>query len=299
MPLRLFLVPLLACLTFAQELSIRPTLQVDDSFELECIRIREDSRRPQANGRSRTRISVRVLEANPKGFLLEWKQDATEFDNPEIIRNPIAAAASSAVKDLALQLELDAAGRFTRLRNEAEVTAKLRGVLESALASVARQISDARQRQSAETIVHRLMSPPVLLASAVRDAQTYFALNGASVNKEKPFTANLQQPSPIGGGTLPAQFRLTLDSIDAHTAKLSTVTVYDPKAVSQFSAQLAAQGAPGGEAPQLHIEDSAAYVYNRAYGIMGDVVVRRRITAGESINALDGWDIRLTRRPGE
>lgn len=303
----LFLLPL--CLAFSghafsQELTLRPTLQVDDTFELEIIRLREDSRRPQMNGRSRTPIHVRVLESNPKGLLLEWKQGATEFDNPEIIKNPIAAAASNAVKDLVLQLELNPAGQFARLRNEAEVTAKLQTVMESLLTALGRQIPDANQRQQVESLVRRLMSPPVLLASATRDAQTYFALNGATVDKEKPFTADLQQPSPFGGGAIPARFRLTLDSLDAHSASLATTTTYDPQAVARFSAQLLAQAAPASaqsaaKPPALHIEDSAAYTYNRAFGLMSDVVVRRRVSASGALNALDGWDIRLTRRPGQ
>ncbi|MBK7928798.1 MAG: hypothetical protein IPJ98_15285 [Bryobacterales bacterium] len=244
MTLRPFLFLLPVCLAFSQDLTLRPTLQVDDTFELEIIRLREDSRRPQMNGRSRTPIHVRVLESNPKGFLLEWKQGATEFDNPEIIKNPIAAAASNAVKDFVLQLELNPAGQFARLRNEAEVTAKLQNVMESLLAALGRQIPDAQQRQQVDSLVRRLMSPPVLLASATRDAQTYFALNGATVNKEQPFTADLQQPSPFGGGAIPARFRLTLDSLDAHSASLTATTTYDPQAVARFSAQLLAQAAP-------------------------------------------------------
>lgn len=309
MTLRPFLLLLPFCLAFSgqafsQELTLRPTLQVDDTFELEIIRLREDSRRPQMNGRSRTPIHVRVLESNPKGLLLEWKQGATEFDNPEIIKNPIAAAASNAVKDLVLQLELNPAGQFARLRNEAEVTAKLQTVMESLLTALGRQIPDANQRQQVESLVRRLMSPPVLLASATRDAQTYFALNGATVDKEKPFTADLQQPSPFGGGAIPARFRLTLDSLDAHSASLATTTTYDPQAVARFSAQLLAQAAPASaqsaaKPPALHIEDSAAYTYNRAFGLMSDVVVRRRVSASGALNALDGWDIRLTRRPGQ
>ncbi|MBN8733820.1 MAG: hypothetical protein J0L64_25010 [Acidobacteria bacterium] len=304
MTLRPFLFLLPVCLAFSQDLTLRPTLQVDDTFELEIIRLREDSRRPQMNGRSRTPIHVRVLESNPKGFLLEWKQGATEFDNPEIIKNPIAAAASNAAKDLVLQLELNPAGQFARLRNEAEVTAKLQTVMESLLAALGRQIPDSQQRQQVDSLVRRLMSPPVLLASATRDSQTYFALNGAMVNKEKPFTADLQQPSPFGGGTIPARFRLTLDSLDAHSASLTTTTTYDPQAVARFSAQLLAQTSPAPHAaaqaaPALHIEDSAAYTYNRAFGLMSDVVVRRRVSASGTLNALDGWDIRLTRRPGQ
>ena len=117
-------------------------------------------------------------------------------------------------------------------------------------------------------------------------------------------TADLQQPSPFGGGAIPARFRLTLDSLDAHSASLATTTTYDPQAVARFSAQLLAQAAPAAQAPAaqppaLHIEDSAAYTYNRAFGLMSDVVVRRRVSASGTLNALDGWDIRLTRRPGQ
>lgn len=291
---------ILPLLGWAQALTLRPSLQVGDEFEIEFIRSREDARRPQTNGKSRTVVHVRVLEASPKGFVLDWRQGATSVTNPEIVKNPVAAAAANAVKDLRLEVVLDPNGSFAGLRNQAEVTAKLQSVIENLLASFRQQLPDAQQRQAVEALVHRLMAPPVLLAAASGDVQTYFGLHGAIVTKGKPVENSIHQASPLGAGTIPATFRVALESLDAHNANLTSTTTYDPRALAALTKQLLAQAPPGTVPtpfPTLEMSDTGRYVYNRSFGLMNEINITRRVTADEGNTRLDGREIRLLTRP--
>jgi len=273
---------------------------VGDSFELELVRVREDSRRPQANGKSRTVVRVRVLEAGPKGFVLEWQQGATAFDNPEIVKNPIAAAAANAVKDMSIEAILGSDGEYVGLRNQAEVAGKLQSMLDGMLSSIGKQLQDPSQRQTVETLARRLMSPEFLLSAAASDVQTYFGLHGAVLVKGKSVETPIQQPSPLGSGTVPATFRVTLESLDAHQANLSSDTAYDSRALAALTKQLAAQAAPGATSTlpsTVEMTDSGRYIYNRAFGLMNELAITRRIVAGEGATRVDGREIRLLTRP--
>ena len=291
---------ILSSAVFAQELTLRPSLQLGDTFELEFSRAREDSRRPQTNAKSRTVVRVRVLEAGPKGFVLDWQPGETAFDNPEIVKNPIAAAAANAVKDMRLEAILGPDGAYAKLRNEAEVLSKLQSMLDGMLMSLGQQLQDASQRQTVETLARRLLSPQLLLSAAANDVQTYFGLQGVTLAKGKPIETAIQQPSPLGSGTIPATFRVTLESLDAHQANLSSATAYDARALVELTKQLIAQAAPSAT-PSLpstvEMSDSGRYVYNRAFGIMNEVTITRRIVAGEGITRVDSRQIRLLTRP--
>ena len=284
----------------AQVLSLRPSLQVGDQFELELIRSREDAARPQSNGKSRTVIHVAVLEAGAKGFLLEWRQGATSYNNPDIVKNPVAAAAANAFKDMRLEVILGPNGNFTGLRNQEEVTAKLQSALDSMLSTLVPRVENPQERKTAEAIVRRLMSPQILLSTAASDVQTYFGVYGLSVSKGKPVENIVQQTSPLGPGAIPATFRLTLETLDAHQATLTSTTSHDPRVLAELTKQLLAKAPPGSVSnppPTLEMSDLGRYVYNRAFGLMNEVNIARRVTVGPGTARIDGRQIRLLTRP--
>ncbi|MEP7366600.1 MAG: hypothetical protein ABI972_25360 [Acidobacteriota bacterium] len=276
--MRLLSLLLLSCAVFAQELALRPTLQSGDVFELELVRSREDSRRPQLNGSSRTPVQVRVLEAGPNGFVLAWRPGATSFDNPEIVKNPVAALAANALKDTPLEIVLDPGGKFSGLRNQAAVTTKLLALRDESFARYSAGLDDPQRKQAVANIVQRLLAPEALLSAAAADVQTYFSLHGSKLTRAKPVETAIQQPSPQGSGTIAATYRVTLELLDAHEAKIATITTY-PKQ------------------PALKLADSGYYVYNRAFGIMSDVVIVRSAAGADSFSRKDTSEIRLVTKP--
>ena len=99
-PLALPLIGLLAIAApaDAQDISIVPTLRAGDSFQLEVIRIRENSAQPQQNGKSTTRVDVRVLSTNADGSVIEWVPGPTVFANPQMAANPLVGFASQGIQ---------------------------------------------------------------------------------------------------------------------------------------------------------------------------------------------------------
>ena len=239
----------------AQELVIRPALKQGDVLGLELTRVHLDPSRPQTNSRMLTPVQVRVSETTPAGFVLDWRQGATSTDNPELFKNPIAAAAANALKDTSLEILLDANGKLAGLRNQAEVVAKLQALGDGLIRRYGAQIDDPQRKQELETLVRRLISPAALLASAAADVQNYFSLNGAKLTQGK----TIEAPG----------LRVTLESLDAHEAKIATV---------------AASG-------------SGYFVYNRAFGIMNDVVLVRSVAAGAAAARKDTFEVHLVAKP--
>src|SRR5688572_11485409 len=114
----------IATQAYAQDISIVPTLRAGDSFQLEVIRIRENSAQPQQNGKSTTRVNVLVLSTSTEGSVIEWVPGATVFDNPQAARDPLIGFASQALRDIRFQLNLNADGELLGLANQAEVAPK-------------------------------------------------------------------------------------------------------------------------------------------------------------------------------
>src|SRR5688500_11562463 len=82
----------------APEIAVKRELLANDQFRLEFTRIRENSARPQQNGKSRTLVDVRVISATPQGFEVDWIPGETILDNPQVAKDPLVAAAFDAVR---------------------------------------------------------------------------------------------------------------------------------------------------------------------------------------------------------
>src|SRR5688572_19448415 len=163
----------------AQDVSILPKLRAGDSFQLDVIRIRENSAQPQQNGKSTTRVDVRVLSTNDEGSVIEWVPGATVFDNLRAARDPLVGFASQALRDIRFHLNLNVDGELEGLANQAEVAPKLKTVVDAVVRDLAARLPD-EQRKAFLNLMGQLLSVDVLIASATRDAATYLGLNGAS-----------------------------------------------------------------------------------------------------------------------
>jgi hypothetical protein len=226
---------------------------------------------------------------------------ATTFDNPLLAQDPTMSAAARAVQEIQFRIMLNADGEFTGLANEAQVSRQLQAMTGAMMKELAGTLP-AAQRSQFESMMQQFLSPALLISSATRDAQIYFALNGAGLAPGDALEVPLDQPSPFGGGTLAATYRVRMDSSTPDTARLSTTMVYDPEGLRALTAVLAKQS--GGAVPQdelaamppLQLTDVGSYSYDRRLGIMREATLNRRVTAGP-MQRLDGWSIRLISAP--
>ena len=285
----------------AQDVTIEPRLRAADTFRLEIVRIRENSQRPEQNGRSTTPVDVRVVSITAAGTTLEWTQGQTTFGNPQMAAEPLVAAAAKAVVGMRLRIILNADGEYSGLANQAEVVDALRKATNALVQGILPKLP-VEQRKTFSKMLGQVMSPAALLASATREAEMYFGLNAVSLAAGEAAEGQIDQPNPLGNGVIPTVFRVTMESATADSAHLRTTTTYSPAALKQMTAALAAQsGKPLSEKelaqlPPLEVADAGRYAFDRAIGLMREVVVSRRVSA-EGVRRLDGWEIRLTEAP--
>jgi len=295
----LFLVGLFVIGTraYAQDISIVPTLRAGDSFQLEVIRIRENSAQPQQNGKSTTRVNVLVLSSSADGSVIEWVPGATVFDNPQVALNPLVGSAAQALRDIRFQLNLNADGELLGMANQAEIAPRLKSVVDTVVRNLAAQMP-ADQRKGFLDVIGQVLSVDVLIASATRDAATYLGLNGAALAVGQAVVVDIEQPSPLGGDPLPAKFSVRMESATADVASLKTTTTYDPAALMRLTRSLAKQaGSPIPpdqfiNLPPMQMSDEGSFVFDRKRGLMREVKVNRRIAVGPN-RRLDAWEIRV------
>jgi hypothetical protein len=285
----------------AQDVTIVPKLRAGEGFQLEVIRTRENSSRSQQNSKARTLVDVRVVSAGPDGFVIEWAPGDTMLDNPQAAPDPIVGVASQALRDIKFRLNLNVDGELTGVANQAEVAPKLKAVVDAIVRELSARVPDAQRKQFLD-FMGQVLSADVLIASATRDAGTYFGLNGVSLASSEAVEIDIEQPNPLGGAALPARFSVRMESVTADTASLKTVTTYDGASLVRLTESLAKQaGAPIApdelaKLPPIEMADEGTYLFDRQMGLMREVVVSRRVTVGPN-RRLDAWRIRLLSGP--
>jgi len=292
---------LITLLAVVQDIEIRPKLVQGDKFRLEVTRVRRDSSRPQMNASGRTVVDAQVVSAGTNGFVLDWIPGETIFDNPQAMQDPTLAAAVQAGKGMRFRIALGPDGEFDRLLNEAEVRPKLQAMVGTIVSDLANQLP-ASQRRNFQDMMGQLLSPEALISSATQDAQIYWGLYGAALAAGESISAKLEQPSPMGGGTIPATFRVNMDSATGSTATITTTTTYDKDVLLKMTLDLAERAGASlrpeevGKMPSMQMADDGKYEFDRAYGLMRKVTINRRITAGNQ-DRLDSWVITLVETP--
>ena len=300
-PLFVVAVTLISAVASAQDVDIKPQLRAGDEFRLDITRIRETSARPQADNRGRTLVNVRVVSATPKGWVLDWAPGETVLDNPQAAQDPTIAAAAEIMRGVVFRLTLNADGEVTGLANQKEIAPKLQAMLNKVVQDLSARIP-AEQRKTFQNLIGQVLSPAALISSATREAEIYFGLNGVSLPAGQSVEVDLQQPSPVGGGVIPARLRVTMESATNDSASLKTTTTYDPAALMQMTQSLAQQAGkpiPPAELariPPMQMSDDAKYLFDRTVGLMREVTVNRTVYAGNT-RRYDGWQIQLVSTP--
>jgi hypothetical protein len=285
----------------AQDVTIAPRLRAGDRFSVEMVHTRKNSSRPQQNATVRSTVNVNVLSAGDDGYVIEWIPGESSIDNPAMANDPAMRSAMEVVRDVRFRLALGPDGELTGIANEAEVAPKLQAATDILMKDLASRLP-ADQREGFQSFMRQLLSPQALMASATRDANMFFALNGVSLAAGEKVEVDIQQPSPVGAGTIPATFLVEMVSATAAAASLTTTTSYDPAAVRQMTIALIAQAGvavPAGELekmPALQIVDNARYAFDRTLGLMKQIEITRSVTAGP-IQRLDTWVLRLVTPP--
>ncbi len=300
MSMRILLVSLAAAVLAPQDIQVRPRLVAGDTFRLEVTRVREDSSRPQANYSGRTPIDVRVVSAGAEGFVLLWRPGATVLEGSAAAPDPALSMAGRIIGNAEFRVVLTADGEYERLANQAEITQKFEAARDAAIRLAGTGLS-ADDRKRMDDLMRQILSPANLVAIATRDVQSYVAMHGLALAVGETLEFAIEQPSPFGGGVIPAVFRARMESATPDTATVTTTTTFDPEALLKMTAAIAEQAGAKPAAEELakfrlDISDDGTYVFDRKVGLMREVTINRRSSVGATTQ-LDRWVIRLVTAP--
>ena len=297
-----FLVCLLAPAVSAQTVDIVPSLRAGDVFRLQVDHAREDSTRPERNAKGTTQIQVRVVSVTKEGTTLEWQPGPVSIDASAPITDPLVAAANEAVGNIVLRISLSPDGEVTGLVNQKEVLDKLQPAIDAVVRGLIERVAP-EQRPAVQSAMAKVLSPQLLVASVMRDVETYFALGGASLDVGEAVEISVEQPNPFGGAALPAMLWVKGESATTDGLVVLTRTNYDKGMLAKMTKDLLSQaGAPPmrpeelAAMPSIEMVDEARFVIDRQFGIARQIDATRGASVGPQ-RRLDRWTFRLVQSP--
>lgn len=190
--------------------------------------VSEDLSTSNLRGPERTRTTstatVRITEALKNGFVQAWSWRDTVFAVEEGDKSTEAAMreVAAGLQDVTLEVELDAAGNYARLRNLAQITPRLREAmrpmmflgLDKSLASIPDAARREEARKSAtpqtEAFLERMLAPAVLETMLARNIQWYNGFVGIDIEPDQDYEAKVELPNPMGGATIPVTITFSL-----------------------------------------------------------------------------------------
>ena len=184
-------------------------------------------------GRERSRTTgietIRITGVLDDGFVQTWSFDDSRYEQLEggDGQEALMRQLLESLPDLVLEVELDATGNFSALRNLDQLAAQLGPALrtgfEAALQSGVEaaggwpagadgEAARARGHEAAADMVARMTRPEVLGALMSRDALAYNDLFGAELEAGVPFEVDVEIDSPLGAGKVPARVTLLMQA---------------------------------------------------------------------------------------
>lgn len=184
-----------------------------------------DETKPQRErSRSTSNTVIRITESSADGFVQTWtgsgyKYEVLEGDKVEEAR---MKAFASALEDLPVEAQLDAAGNFTKLRNIDVIAPRVRtasrplveGMIEDALAQIPDEKVRAQKRAEAASMVDRAMdtmvSPAMMESILSRDLSWYNGFVGIDLEPDMEYGVDVDLPNAAGGPAIPAKLTFSL-----------------------------------------------------------------------------------------
>lgn len=281
---------LAATVLMAQDVHVTPKWKQGDVLRLEYLRTREDSRRPESNGTSKTPVDVTILSADVKGFAVRWKSGKTELPAGMKVPENVLRIQDKAM-ELFVDIQLSAEGEFASVLNAKEVSARM-GELVSVMTK------DLEQDAQAKALIRQVLNPDLLLAAASSDAQTYFGLYGVALKPKEKITVDLDQPFPLAPGkTLRSRLEVELVDLKDGLARFQTTTRFDPAAVKTAMADVFLKAGIKAEdldkVPPVEILDTGSFLFETQTGLIREALTDRRTMTGGVQARRDKKEFRL------
>jgi hypothetical protein len=250
---------------------------------------------------TRETLAISVLEVNPGGVLLRWENQSPVIEASG--DGPTLASEKAVVEALATRLgaipnevEVNAKGEFTGLRNWQALSGAMREVMLPVLVAQAKARpelagqDEAALRARFAPLLEKMSGEAATNASLGREAAIFNFFVGASMRRGEPRDYEDRVPSPWSADMLPTRGKFELVAVDdaANTATIHWTQSIDPvrgrdvvrksmaAAGGKPPAALPATGLPDG----VRVDDDATVVLDRSSGLPVRLVHTREVAFG-------------------
>jgi hypothetical protein len=191
---------------YGQALDLRPALAAGQAFALTSTKTREQTEagRTVFRARAETPVEVRVREATPETWVLDWTFGDTRVVEPAGMAPPPDAAL---LDGITLRLRFDRSGRPPVLENYPEVQQRVAAKTKALLQAFP---DNAQRRQLAVLLSDSVGSQERIEQMVLPDIAHYFLPFTAPLDRAAPQRRETQLPSPVNGEPLRALEELTV-----------------------------------------------------------------------------------------
>jgi hypothetical protein len=241
----------------------------------------------------RAPLQVRVLGTDADGALLEWREGEQTIVDADPQRRPLMEIALAALRDVPLQLRVDASGRVQSLVNVAAVRAQCLELMDIAAARLAVDPAKAPMIAAVFPAIKAAFGTDAMVtAASLREPAILLGAMGRRYGAREPVEFRTDLPNPMGGAPVPAIARLSIRSVSPRSkrAELGWLMVSDPVAtqamaragVEQATRAIAAATfvKPNISVPEMSIEERGDFVVDTATAWPVRVTHQRTVRAG-------------------
>jgi hypothetical protein len=257
---------------------LKPKWKKGDSVRYEMVKTqsRESDGKVTRKVTTRTPVEVEVADADSDGSVFRWKQGSTVFDDPKLDDDPAVRAVNAITKGLDIDLDLDATGAYTSVRNWKELRNTGHKVQDAVLAQMQKTGTAKATIELLRKETDKLLASKESIEAAFSRQPLLLVLPfGREYEIGKTVEYETELPNVLGGEEpFPANGEYTLKAIDkdTNTATIVFKLAPDPKEMNKVLrkwlddvAKQTGKPAPK-ELPELELNDVIEYQFDLTAG---------------------------------
>lgn len=267
--------------------------------------------KPETRRVAHTEVILEILAADENGIVVQWVRGATIFDGRMNNRLTELEPLLTMVKEQRLEIQLDADGQLTGLRNLDEIKASFDKVTAEFLRLAGKADMEPVALELVRSKLREMFSSPDVLTEAVlRHAKLLFLPVGRTYPYQQPLSFHSELPNFLGGKSIPAQGRFVLTEIDELKAEgtISWKQIPEDGALKTFLSDFMAQMGKGtgndtfdpASLSDVEIKDEAQFKVdlNTCWVTYAALQRSSRMVAGSEVfKATDGMKLVLSVEP--
>lgn len=283
-----------------RSVEILPHWKRGDSFDLIMTRARNKSvdGRSTLSGKTRARVTIDVLRADDKGYLVGWTAGETTFEDPAPSESFLRQVVGL-MKGMQIILQLDERGTIRGVQNWKELRSETLKVMDALLAKT----PDSQKGSTDQPLMSNLRAQWETIFTTkeqveqlcTRDARVYFMALGRRYVINEPYEYNDLLPNPLGGDPFPTRARIILKTFDRRSgqAGLSWNQTTDPEQaarilepmIKDLAARRGKKSPEGAFAKTISMEDTADIVVDVRTGWVNRLALTRSVNLGTRTQA--------------